>query len=81
MAQKQAPPDVIDREQPDVLALRQQFVRLGAQRGDYVAVLSGVEEGDQIVSTGVFKYRNGQRVVVDNTLAPEFSLTPKPEDR
>lgn len=67
--------------QPDGLALRQQFVRLGAQRGDYVAVLSGVEEGDQIVSTGVFKYRNGQRVVVDNTLAPEFSLTPKPEDR
>jgi membrane fusion protein (multidrug efflux system) len=67
--------------QPDSLALRQQFVRLGAQRGDYVAVLSGLEEGDQIVSTGVFKYRNGQRVVIDNTLAPEFSLTPKPEDR
>jgi membrane fusion protein (multidrug efflux system) len=67
--------------QPDGQVLRQQFVRLGAQRGDYVAVLSGVEEGDQIVSTGVFKYRNGQRVVVDNTLAPEFSLTPKPEDR
>ncbi len=67
--------------QPDGLTLRQQFVRLGAQRGDYVAVLSGVEVGDQIVSTGVFKYRNGQRVVIDNTLAPEFSLTPKPEDR
>ena len=67
--------------QPESQILRQQFVRLGAQRGDYVAVLSGVEEGDQIVSTGVFKYRNGQRVVIDNTLAPEFSLTPKPEDR
>ena len=67
--------------QPDGQVLRQQFVRLGAQRGDYVAVLSGVEEGDQVVSTGVFKYRNGQSVVVDNTLAPEFSLAPKPEDR
>ena len=67
--------------QPDGQILRQQFVRLGAQRGDYVAVLSGVEEGDQVVSTGVFKYRNGQNVVVDNALAPEFSLTPKPEDR
>ena len=67
--------------QPDDQILRQQFVRLGSQRGDYVAVLSGVEEGDQVVSTGVFKYRNGQNVVVDNTLAPEFSLAPKPEDR
>ena len=67
--------------QPDGQVLRQQFVRLGAQRGDYVAVLSGVEEGDQVVSTGVFKYRNGQSVVVDNALAPEFSLAPKPEDR
>jgi len=68
-------------DQPDGQVLRQQFVRLGSQRGDYVAVLSGVEEGDQVVSTGVFKYRNGQSVVVDNTLAPEFSLAPKPEDR
>ena len=68
-------------DQPDGQVLRQQFVRLGAQRGDYVAVLSGAEEGDQVVSTGVFKYRNGQSVIVDNTLAPEFSLAPKPEDR
>lgn len=65
----------------DGLILRQQFVRLGAQRGDYVAALSGLEEGEQIVSTGVFKYRNGQSVIVDNTLAPKFSLAPKPEDR
>jgi membrane fusion protein (multidrug efflux system) len=63
------------------LVLRQQFVRLGAQRGDYVAVLSGLKKEEAIVSTGVFKYRNGQSVVVDNTLAPEFSLSPKPEDR
>jgi membrane fusion protein (multidrug efflux system) len=68
-------------DQPDGQVLRQQFVRLGAQRGDYVAVMSGVEDGDQVVSTGEFKYRNGQSVIVDNTLAPEFSLAPKPEDR
>jgi membrane fusion protein (multidrug efflux system) len=65
----------------DGLVLRQQFVRLGAQRGDYVAVLSGLKAGEQVVSTGVFKYRNGQSVVVDNTLAPAFSLAPKPEDK
>ena len=60
---------------------RQQFVRLGVRRGDYVAVTAGVKEGDMIVSTGVFKLRNGQAVAVDNTLAPEFTLTPTPKDR
>lgn len=63
------------------ITLRQQFVRLGDQRGDFVAVTSGLKEGDAVVSTGVFKYRNGQKVVVDNTLAPEFSLSPQPQDR
>jgi membrane fusion protein, multidrug efflux system len=60
------------------LVLRQQFVKLGDKRGDYVAVDSGVKEGEQVVSTGVFKLRNGQSVVVDNTLQPEFKLAPKP---
>ena len=60
--------------------LRQQFVSLGEQRGDFVAVLSGLKPDDTVVSTGVFKLRNGQSVVVDNTLAPEFKLAPRPED-
>lgn len=60
--------------------LRQQFVRLGEKRGDFAAVVSGLAEGDTVVSTGVFKLRNGQSVVVDNTLAPEFKTAPKPEN-
>jgi len=60
--------------------VRQQFARLGEKRGDFVAVASGLKEGEVVVSTGVFKLRNGQPVTVDNTLAPEFKLTPKPED-
>ena len=63
------------------LKLRQQFVRLGSQRGDFVAVHSGLEKGDTVVSTGVFKYRNGQNVTVDNSLAPQFNLSPKPQDK
>jgi membrane fusion protein (multidrug efflux system) len=59
-------------------ALRQQFVRLGERRGDFIAVTNGLKEGETIVSTGVFKLRNGQPVVVDNKLAPEFRLAPKP---
>jgi len=60
--------------------VRQQFARLGEKRGDFVSVLSGLREGEVVVSTGVFKLRNGQAVIVDNALAPEFELTPKPED-
>jgi membrane fusion protein (multidrug efflux system) len=60
--------------------LRQQFVRLGEQRGDFISVVSGLKEGETVVSTGVFKLRNGQAVVVDNSLAPEFKLSPKPSD-
>lgn len=60
--------------------LRQQFVRLGDRSGDFVAVESGLKEGDTIVSTGVFKLRNGQAVVIDNKLAPDFSQQPRPEN-
>jgi len=62
------------------LALRQQFIRLGEKRGDFVSVLSGLNAGESVVSTGVFKLRNGQVVVVDNSLAPEFKLNPQPEN-
>lgn len=60
--------------------LRQQFVRLGEKRGDFVAVTQGLKEGENIVSTGVFKLRNGQAVVVDNKLAPTFRKEPEPEN-
>ena len=60
--------------------VRQQFVRLGEKRGDFASVVSGLKEGETVVSTGAFKLRNGQAVVVDNTLAPGFQLAPKPEE-
>lgn len=62
------------------LVLRQQFVRIERKRGDFVAISSGLKPGETVASTGVFKLRNGQAVVVDNTLAPEFQLAPRPED-
>ena len=61
-------------------ALRQRFVRLGERRGDFVAVTSGLKQGESVVSTGVFKLRNGQAVVVDNRLAPPFRKSPSPEN-
>jgi len=61
--------------------LRQQFVRLSERRGDFVAVDAGLAEGATVVSTGVFKLRNGQAVVVDNSLNPEFKLEPRPTNQ
>jgi membrane fusion protein, multidrug efflux system len=60
--------------------VRQKFVRLGEKKGDYVAIASGLEEGDTVVTTGVFKLRNGQSVVVNNAVTPEFKLNPEPEE-
>lgn len=60
--------------------IRQQFVRLGEKRGDFIAVTSGLKPGEKIVSTGAFKLRNGQSVKVDNKLQPEFKLTPQPAE-
>lgn len=62
------------------LAVRQQFVQLGETQGDYVAVTSGLTEGQVVAGTGVFKLHNGQAVVVNNELAPEYKLHPEPDN-
>lgn len=62
------------------LEVRQQFVRLGEKRGDFIVVDSGLKGDETIVSTGAFKLRNGQAVIVDNSLAPEFKLNPRPPE-
>jgi membrane fusion protein, multidrug efflux system len=60
--------------------VRQQFVRLGEKRGDFIAVTSGLKLDEIVVSTGAFKLRNGQAVVVNNKLAPQFKLAPEPTE-
>lgn len=60
--------------------VRQQIVELGASRGDFVLIKSGVKHGETVVTTGAFKLYNGQAVELDNTLAPSFKLNPKPQD-
>lgn len=62
------------------LTVRQQFIRTVGTRGDFVSVASGLKAGDRIVSSGLFKLRNGMAVVEDNTLAPKPSETPQPPD-
>jgi membrane fusion protein (multidrug efflux system) len=60
--------------------VRQQFVKLEGSRGDQVAVISGVNPGDEVVSSGVFKLRNGAAVQVNNQVTPPNNPKPKPED-
>ena len=59
---------------------RQQVVKLGGALGDQVAVLSGLEAGAEVVSSGVFKLRNGAAVRVENAVQPANDQAPKPED-
>jgi membrane fusion protein (multidrug efflux system) len=60
--------------------VRQQFVRLGPARGDQVSVVSGVQPGDEVVTSGVFKLRNGAAVQIDNSVQPANSAAPTPEN-
>jgi len=62
------------------LVVRQQFIRTGATRGDFVAVESGLKPGDRVVSSGLFKLRNGLTVVENNAVTPKSTKTPAPAD-
>jgi len=71
-----------DEAGKSTLTARQQFVRLGERRGDFVAVASGLEAGQRVVSAGAFKLRNGMAVAVNEKLAPPGAeLAPKPSDQ
>jgi membrane fusion protein (multidrug efflux system) len=71
------------RQTPDgktVKVARQQFVRLGESRGDFVAIADGVTAGQELVSAGAFKLRNGSPVVVDNRVKVDPQISPRPEN-
>jgi membrane fusion protein, multidrug efflux system len=58
--------------------VEQQFVKLGPSRGDQVTVISGVKEGDEVVSSGVFKLRGGAAVQINNDVQPGNEANPNP---
>jgi membrane fusion protein (multidrug efflux system) len=60
---------------------RQQFVKTGDARGDFVAVLDGVAAGATVVTAGAFKLHNGSPIVVSNDVGAAASLAPHPENR
>jgi membrane fusion protein, multidrug efflux system len=72
--------DLKDPKGNSYRGVRQQFVKIDGSRGDQVAVVSGVKPGDEVVSSGVFKLRNGAAVIINNKVQPENNPAPKPQD-
>jgi membrane fusion protein (multidrug efflux system) len=67
-----------DAKGKDELIANQAFVQLGETRGDQVAVLSGVKAGDQVVTFGQLKLKNGSIVLINNSVEPPFEANPNP---
>jgi membrane fusion protein (multidrug efflux system) len=72
--------ETMTKDGKEYKGVRQQVVKLGPARGDQVAVLSGVKPGEEVVTSGVFKLRNGAAVLVNNDVQPENSPAPHPEE-
>ena len=68
------------KEVKEFLGVTQRFVKLGATRGDQVAVLDGLKAGEQIVSSGLFRLRPDAPVQVNNSIVPGNNPAPKPAD-
>jgi membrane fusion protein, multidrug efflux system len=60
--------------------IRSQVVRVGEARGDFVSITAGLKPDELVVSTGVFKLRNGMTVTINNDLAPKPQVNPTPVD-
>jgi membrane fusion protein (multidrug efflux system) len=72
--------DLKDPKGDSYRGVRQQFVKVDGSRGDQVAIVSGLNPGDEVVTSGVFKLRNGAAVIVNNKVQPGNNPAPKPSD-
>lgn len=71
---------VIGEREDGAKIVRQRFVRRGSDRGDFVVITDGLEEGELVVTDGAFKLRNNLRVIINNDKAPEPQLFPQPDE-
>jgi membrane fusion protein (multidrug efflux system) len=62
------------------LVVQQAFVTTGETRGDQVAILKGLKEGQQVVTSGQVKLKNGTSIVIDNSVVPANSPNPTPQE-
>jgi membrane fusion protein (multidrug efflux system) len=69
-----------DKKGKPILTAQQTFVKLGNTRGDQIAILSGVKEGDVVVTSGQLKLKNGSPVTINNTVLQANNPHPSVEN-
>ncbi len=72
---------VVAKDKDGKLIAVQSFVETGKMRGDQIAVIKGIKEGDEVVTSGQLKLRNGTPIIVNNEILPKDDPNPKPEDK
>ena len=65
----------------DKLVVTQRFIKTGATRGDLIEVTAGLKPGEQVVTSGLLKLRNGSEVLIDNTVQPSADAQPAVQNR
>ena len=79
-AKKDDKKDAKNAVSPDQLVVQQTFVTTGGTRGDQVAIVKGLEEGEEVVTSGQVKLKNGSPITVDNSVQPANSPNPTPQE-
>ncbi|MFZ1011201.1 MAG: efflux RND transporter periplasmic adaptor subunit [Candidatus Sulfotelmatobacter sp.] len=72
--------EMTDQKGNKYKGVKQQVVKIEGSRGDQVAIISGINPGDEIVSAGVFRLRNAAPVLVNNSVQPGNNPNPKPDE-
>ncbi|MCW8409550.1 efflux RND transporter periplasmic adaptor subunit [Legionella sp. PATHC035] len=73
--------DQKDKNNKPILVVKQVFVTVGETRGDQIAVLKGLHEGDIVVTSGQLKLKNGSHVLINNKIQPSNEASPKVAER
>jgi membrane fusion protein (multidrug efflux system) len=81
LVQKKEGGDEKDGDKPAQLIAQQSVIITGLTRGDQIAVLSGVKEGDEVVTSGQVKLRNGTPIIVNNDVQPSNDPDPSPHEQ
>lgn len=70
-----------DQDKQDKPVAQSVFVTTGTKRGDQIAVLSGIKEGDEVVTSGQLKIKNGTPLIIDNSIQPPDDAAPTPQEK
>ena len=73
--------DTADSEADEKLVAQQIFVKTGDTRGDQVAIMEGLDEGETVVTSGQLKLKNGTPLIINNDVQPANAVDPKPQEK